>query len=90
MNGMERRAYLEANDYDPDEYVDDESPYEYAAPADGYEDMIYCDMCESTVGVWGVVWQARLKGAKRDERGRALGWRCDSCADAIERGRDLY
>ena len=51
---------------------------------------ILCSRCGRTVKVAGFVWKHRLRFpyAKQDDKGRYLGWHCDGCADAIERGDD--
>ena len=47
---------------------------------------IFCSRCNRTVQVSGRIWAFRLRHARKDEKGRYLGWHCDRCADAIEYG----
>lgn len=47
---------------------------------------IWCSSCERTVTVYGKIWAFRLRHSEQDDKGRFLGWRCDSCADLMERG----
>ncbi len=49
---------------------------------------ILCSQCGHVVRVSGRVWAFRLRHFNLDEHGNHLGWNCDRCADAIERGSD--
>ena len=51
---------------------------------------ILCSRCGRVVRVFGFIWGHRLRfpNAKKDDKGYYLGWHCDTCADAIERGSD--
>lgn len=51
---------------------------------------ILCGRCGRVIAIYGRVWQFRLRHSKKDEKGHYLGWNCDRCADAIERGGDYY
>ncbi len=51
---------------------------------------ILCSRCERIVKVAGNIWGHRLRFpyATKNDRGQYLGWHCDACADAVERGED--